>query len=421
MNILVIGNGGREHALCWKIAQSPLVNKLYCAQGNPGTAKVAENVNIHHSDEYGIRQFCLDNGVGLVVIGPEAPLVAGLADVLRQAGIAVFGPGRGGAQLEGSKGFMKDLCTKAGVATARYQRCTTLEQAEAFLETLTPPIVVKADGLAAGKGVYICASHLEADRACKALLSDQILGAAGQELILEEFLDGYEVSFFALCDGQDIMPFMTAQDYKRAFDGDQGPNTGGMGAISPATGWNDGMTDKVMQQVIRPVVDALNAQGCPYQGVLYAGLMVTPQGIKVLEFNARFGDPECQVLVRRLQSDIVPLLLAVANGTLATVAAPVWDPRPALTVVMANEGYPASPKPGSVIRHIPADTGQVVTFHAGTETDFRDHALLATGGRVLNITAIAASLPQARDAAYQAVDAVIWPEGFCRRDIGLNR
>jgi phosphoribosylamine--glycine ligase len=431
MNILVIGSGGREHALCWKIRQSPLCGQLYCAPGNAGIASVATCVELPQADAPAIRSFCAEKAIDLVVIGPEAPLVVGLADALRAEGLRVFGPGRGAAQLEGSKGFMKDLCDRAGVPTARYQRCATLAEAEAFLATLTPPIVVKADGLAAGKGVFICADHADAAAACRALLQDKVLGVAGQELVLEEFLDGYEVSFFALSDGQTVIPFATAQDYKRAHDDDLGPNTGGMGAYSPAmlqtaAGMmvraedDPAFTTQVMQTIIQPVVTALAAMGFPYQGVLYAGLMVGRAGPKLLEFNVRFGDPECQVLMRRLQSDVVPMLLAVAEGTLATAQA-AWDSRPALTVVMASTGYPGAYKQPTLISHIPAETPTVTTFHAGTTRDLRDGALLAVGGRVLNVTAIGETIAAARHDVYEIIGKIDWPDGFCRSDIGKAR
>lgn len=427
MNILVIGSGGREHALCWKIRQSPLCDRLYCAPGNAGIASVAECIELHHSDEPGIRTFCTGNKIDLVVIGPEAPLVAGLADYLRQEGFRVFGPGRGAAQLEGSKGFMKDLCAKAGVPTARYLRCTTLEAARDFMATLTPPIVVKADGLAAGKGVVICETLADAEAACRAMLEDKVLGVAGAELVIEEFLDGYEVSFFALSDGKTVIPFATAQDYKRAHDGDLGPNTGGMGAYSPAmlggqtrADADPAFTALIMRAIIQPVVDTLAAMGFPYQGVLYAGLMIGRAGPRLLEFNVRFGDPECQVLMRRLNSDVVPILLAVAEGRLDGVDAS-WDSRPALTVVMASQGYPGACKQPTLISHIPADTDAVTTFHAGTKRDFRDGALLAVGGRVLNVTAIGHTVAEARTAAYGMIERIQWPDGFCRSDIGKNQ
>jgi phosphoribosylamine--glycine ligase len=430
MNILVIGSGGREHALCWKIKQSPLCDRLYCAPGNAGIADVAECIDLHHSDEPGIRTFCTENAIDLVVIGPEAPLVAGLADDLRDAGFRVFGPGRGAAQLEGSKGFMKDLCARAGVPTAGYRRCATSAEAQAFLATLTPPLVVKADGLAAGKGVFICKDHTDAEAACRELLEDRVLGVAGQELVLEEFLEGYEVSFFALSDGKTVIPFATAQDYKRAHDGDLGPNTGGMGAYSPAMLQQHGgkavraeddpaFTALVMQAIIQPVVDTLADMGFPYQGVLYAGLMVGRTGPKLLEFNVRFGDPECQTLMRRLRSDIVPILVAVAEGTLRDVQAE-WDSRPALTVVMASQGYPGAYKQPTLISHIPADTATVTTFHAGTTRDFRDGALLAVGGRVLNVTATGGTITAAQRDAYDIIQKISWPDGFCRSDIGKS-
>jgi phosphoribosylamine---glycine ligase len=422
MNLLVIGSGGREHALCWKLRQSPLCRQLYCAPGNAGIADVATCVPLHHSDVPGIRLFCQNNAIDLVVIGPEGPLVAGLADVLRQDGVRVFGPGQGAAQLEGSKGFMKDLCARAGVPTARYRRCTTLAEAEAFLTTLTPPLVIKADGLAAGKGVFICDTLADAVAVCRDLIEDRVLGEAAQELVIEEFLKGFEVSFFALADGRDVLAFATAQDYKRAHDGDLGPNTGGMGGYSPAVLGagtdSEAFSERVMETLIRPVVRELAAMGFAYQGVLYAGLMVAPDGTpKLLEFNVRFGDPECQLLMRRLAGDLVPLLLAVAEGRLREVQAS-WHPDPALTVVMASAGYPGAYKQPTLIASLPADTADTVIFHAGTERDFRDNALLAVGGRVLNVTATGTTLAEAQTRAYAAIARIDWRDGFCRSDIG---
>ncbi|MGE4410104.1 MAG: phosphoribosylamine--glycine ligase [Sphingobium sp.] len=416
MNILLLGSGGREHALAWKLAQSPRVTTLYAAPGNPGIAQCATLVTLDATDHAAVVAFCAEKDVDLVVVGPEAPLVDGLADSLRAAGLAVFGPDKAPAQLEGSKGFTKNLCDRAAIPTAAYVRTTSLEQARAELTKFGLPVVIKADGLAAGKGVIIAETAGEADAALVDMFGGGF-GAAGAEVVLEEFMTGEEASFFALTDGKAIVAFGSAQDHKRVGDGDTGPNTGGMGAYSPARVLTPALEAEVMDRIIRPTVDTLAAEGTPYSGVLYAGLMLTAEGPKLIEYNARFGDPECQVLMMRLQDDLAALLLAVATGTLADHGPVTMSDNCALTVVMAAKGYPGTPEKGGAIGGIDAVSGpQVQIFHAGTA--MKDGALIANGGRVLNVTAIGASIGEAQARAYEAVDGLSFPTGFCRRDIG---
>jgi phosphoribosylamine---glycine ligase len=416
MNILLLGSGGREHALAWKLAQSPRLTKLYAAPGNPGIAEHSELVELDAADHAAVAGFCKDKDVGLVVIGPEAPLVDGLADSLRDAGVAVFGPSRLAAQLEGSKGFTKDLCHKAGIPTAGYVRATNVADAQAALVDFSLPVVIKADGLAAGKGVVIAMSEAEARDAIAHMFSGGF-GEAGAEVVIEEFLTGEEASFFALTDGKTVIPFGSAQDHKRVGDGDTGPNTGGMGAYSPAPVLTRALEERAMEEIVRPTVKAMADMGMPYNGVLYAGLMLTPQGPKLIEYNARFGDPECQVLMMRLIDDLVPLLLATAEGHLADHGPVALSDRTALTVVMAAKGYPGMPDKGGEIGGIPAaERYGAKIFHAGTA--MKDGQLVANGGRVLNVTALGANVTQAQAAAYAAVDAIEFPTGFCRRDIG---
>ena len=416
MNILLLGSGGREHALAWKLAQSPRLNKLYAAPGNPGIAEHSELVEIDATDHASVVAFCKDKAIGLVVIGPEAPLVDGLADSLRDAGVPVFGPSKLAAQLEGSKGFTKDLCHKAGIPTAGYVRATSIADAQAALVDFALPVVIKADGLAAGKGVVIAMSEAEAKEAIAHMFSGGF-GEAGAEVVIEEFLTGEEASFFALTDGKAVIPFGSAQDHKRVGDGDTGPNTGGMGAYSPAPVLTKALEERAMEEIVRPTVKAMADMGMPYNGVLYAGLMLTPQGPKLIEYNARFGDPECQVLMMRLIDDLVPLLLATAEGHLADHGPVALSDRTALTVVMAAKGYPGTPEKGGEIVGIPtAERYGAKIFHAGTAV--KDGQLVANGGRVLNVTALGANVTEAQAAAYAAVDAVEFPSGFCRRDIG---
>jgi phosphoribosylamine--glycine ligase len=416
MNILLLGSGGREHALAWKLAQSPSLTKLYAAPGNPGIAEEAECVALDLADHRAVSAFCADKAIGLVVIGPEAPLVDGLADSLRAAGVAVFGPSRAAARLEGSKGFAKDLCKRAGIPTAGYVRASSLEQARAALAHFAPPYVLKADGLAAGKGVVIAASLAEAEATLLDMLAGSF-GAAGAQVVIEEFMEGEEVSFFALTDGTTILPFGSAQDHKRVGEGDTGPNTGGMGAYSPARILTPELQARVIAEIIEPTVRTLRAEGTPYQGVLFAGLMLTAQGPKLIEYNVRFGDPECQVLMMRLESDLVALLDACARGDLAGHEV-VLSERAALTVVMAAKGYPGTPEKGGAIVLNHALASGVKIFHAGTA--LKDGVLVANGGRVLAVTATGASVTEAKARAYAAVDAIDFPSGFCRRDIGAR-
>ncbi|TNE40787.1 MAG: phosphoribosylamine--glycine ligase [Sphingomonadales bacterium] len=416
MNILLLGSGGREHALAWKLSQSPRVTTLYAAPGNPGIAQCATLVTLDATDHAAVTAFCAEKDVDLVVVGPEAPLVDGLADSLRAAGLAVFGPDKAPAQLEGSKGFTKNLCDRAAIPTAAYVRTTSLEQARAELTKFGLPVVIKADGLAAGKGVIIAETAGEADAALVDMFGGGF-GAAGAEVVLEEFMTGEEASFFALTDGKAIVAFGSAQDHKRVGDGDTGPNTGGMGAYSPARVLTPALEAEVMDRIIRPTVNTLAAEGTPYSGVLYAGLMLTAEGPKLIEYNARFGDPECQVLMMRLQDDLAALLLAVATGTLADHGPVTMSDNCALTVVMAAKGYPGTPEKGGAIGGIEMVSGpQVQIFHAGTA--LKDGALVANGGRVLNVTATGSSIGEAQARAYEAVDGLSFPTGFCRRDIG---
>ncbi len=416
MNILLIGSGGREHALATAIARSPLCSRLFCAPGNAGIADAAEIVKLDADDHAAVVAFCRDQRIGFVVIGPEAPLVGGLADALVAAGISCFGPSKAAAQLEGSKGFTKDLCAEFHIPTGAYARFTDAVSAKAYLAGKPLPIVVKADGLAAGKGVVIAETEADAIAAIDACF-DGAFGAAGSEVVIEEFLDGEEASFFALSDGDTAIPFGAAQDHKRVGDGDTGPNTGGMGAYSPAPVMTDDMIRRTMDEIIRPTVAGMKARGYPFKGVLFAGLMITRKGPELIEYNVRFGDPECQVLMTRLDSDILPALIATATGGLETVRLD-WSNDAALTVVMAADGYPGTPRKGTEIKGIDeADTVEgVKVFHAGTVRD--GDRILANGGRVLNVTARGRSVAEAQQRAYAAVDRLDWPEGFCRRDIG---
>ncbi|GAA0597817.1 phosphoribosylamine--glycine ligase [Caenispirillum bisanense] len=419
MKVLVVGSGGREHALCWKIAQSPLCEKLWCAPGNAGIAQVAECLPGLKAEEIpALVAWAKAQAIDLVVVGPEAPLVAGLADALRDAGISTFGPSAEAAELEGSKGFMKDVLARHGVPTAWYGRFTDIDDAKAFVREKGAPIVVKTDGLAAGKGVILCQTVAEAEAALDQMMGDKVFGAAGDEVVIEEFLTGEEASFFALVSGTDVIPLAAAQDHKAVGDGDTGPNTGGMGAYSPAPVVTPEVQARVMRECIVPTVEGMVADGRPYTGVLFAGLMIAPDGTpKVLEYNVRFGDPECQVLMMRLASDLLPVLKAAADGRLADVSL-AWKDEAALVVVMAANGYPGSYEKGSVIGGLAAAGAVpgVTVFHAGTAE--QDGAVVATGGRVLGVTALGADVREAQARAYQAVDALDWPGGFCRRDIG---
>ncbi|GAM01095.1 phosphoribosylamine--glycine ligase [Sphingomonas parapaucimobilis] len=413
MNVLLLGSGGREHALAWKLAQSNGLDTLYAAPGNPGIAAHATCVALNATDHAAVVAFVKDHDIGLVVVGPEAPLVDGLADSLRAEGVPVFGPSKAAAQLEGSKGFTKDLCRRADIPTAGYVRVNTLAEAQAALATTFGlPVVIKADGLAAGKGVTVAFTKAEAEGAIADLFS-----VPGAEVVIEEFLEGEEASLFVLTDGEALLPFGSAQDHKRVGDGDTGPNTGGMGAYSPARVLTPGLEQQAIDRIVRPTVDTLRAEGMPFSGVLYAGLMLTEQGPKLIEYNARFGDPECQVLMLRFQGDLLAVMLAVAEGRLAELPAPDFSDDPALTVVMAAAGYPGTPKAGGAIDAIDdAEATGAVVFQAGTRMD--GEQLVASGGRVLAVTASAATVGEAQAAAYRAVDAIRFPDGFCRRDIG---
>jgi len=418
MRILVVGSGGREHALCWSIAASPLTDKLYCAPGNAGIAAEAECVPVAADDLRGLVDFAVEARIDFVVVGPERPLTLGLVDRLEAAGVKAFGPSAEAAQLEGSKGFMKDLCARHGIPTAAYGRFTNAGAAKAFVAERGAPVVVKADGLAAGKGVIVAESLAEAEAAIDAMLTERRFGEAGTAIVVEEFLAGEEASFFALVDGTTALPLASAQDHKRVGDGDTGSNTGGMGAYSPAPNVDAAMADEIMARIVTPTVAAMAAEGRPFKGVLYAGLMLTGEGPKLLEYNVRFGDPECQVLCVRLMSDLLPALIAARDGVLGSLDLR-WHDRTALTVVMAAKGYPGDTVKGTEIRGLEAAAAlpDVTIFHAGTRRA-ADGRLLADGGRVLGLTALGATVAEARARAYRAVEMIDWPDGFCRRDIG---
>jgi len=416
MNILLLGSGGREHALAWKMAASPLTDRLYCAPGNAGIARDAECVALDLADHAAVIAFCRTTGIDFVVVGPEAPLCAGIVDDLEAAGIKTFGPTKAAARLEGSKGFTKDLCRANGIPTAAYERFSAANPAKVYLRSRGAPIVVKADGLAAGKGVVVAQTVAEAETAIDMMFGGG-LGEAGGEVVVEEYLDGEEASFFALCDGETAIPLTTAQDHKRAYDGDKGPNTGGMGAYSPAPNIDAAMSARIMTEIVAPTMQAMKAMGAPYKGVLYAGLMIAGEGPKLIEYNARFGDPETQVLMLRLMSDLVPALLASRDGMLKNFDLR-WYADPALTVVMAAKGYPGTYARGTVIEGLDeaAAVEGVEIFHAGTKAE--GGKILANGGRVLDISAIGKTVGEAQKRAYEAVGLIRWPEGFCRHDIG---
>ena len=413
--VLVIGSGGREHALCWRLKQSPQVGEVFCSPGNGGISEDVECVKL--SCHSAIVDFCKEKNIDLVVVGAEQPLVDGISDALEKAGITVFGPSQKGAQLEASKGFMKDLCKKYNIPTAAYGFFNTISDAKQFLEGKNFPIVVKADGLAAGKGVIIAQDKNEALAALDEMFSGKIAG--GNSVVIEEFLDGEEVSFFALSDGDTAIEFGYAQDHKRAFDGDKGPNTGGMGTYSPPPVASDVVRKEIMEKVILPTVAAMKKEGATYRGVLFAGMMLTKTGAKLLEYNVRFGDPETQSLMMRFSGDLYQTLHTCAVGNLA--AADIrFDARPALCVIMATQGYPGAYDKGSEIKNLrkASSLRDIKIFHAGTEKI--DGKILAVGGRVLGITALGNNIKDAQTLAYQAVDLIDWPEGFCRRDIGFR-
>ena len=417
MNILLVGSGGREHALAWKIAQSPLATRLVTAPGNPGIASVCEVRDIKVTDVEGLVALAREIDAGLVVVGPEVALEVGLADRLAEVGIPCFGPTASAARLETSKAFTKDFCARHNLPTAAYGVFETADAAASFLDVQTAPYVIKADGLAAGKGVVIAATRAEADAAVLDMLGGRF-GSAGARVVIEEFMDGEEASLFALCDGETALFFGAAQDHKRAFDGDEGPNTGGMGTYSPPPVLTDALAEQAFREQVLAAIEGMAAEGNPYKGVLYAGLMLTSTGPRLVEFNARFGDPECQVLMLRLESDIVPYLLAAATGDLAAMAPPVWRDESAVCVVVAAKGYPDAPVSGGLIEDAEADFGnEAVVFHAGTRRD-PDGTLRAAGGRVLGVTALGATLHEARDIAYAAIGAIGFEDGFYRTDIG---
>jgi phosphoribosylamine--glycine ligase len=436
MNILIIGGGGREHALAWKLAASPLADRLYCAPGNAGIAREAECVALDPADHGAVAAFCKAKSIDFVVVGPEGPLAAGLVDDLEAAGIKTFGPSRAAARLEASKGFAKDLCRANNIPTAAYECCASAGAAKDCVRRMGTPVVVKADGLAAGKGVVVAMTPAEADAAITAIFGPEdgvrtpAFAGAGYDrptypssvvcppsAVIEEFLAGEEASFFVLADGEDAVPLATAQDHKRAFDGDRGPNTGGMGACSPAAVMTGDLEKRALAEIVMPTLRAMKAMGAPYKGVLYAGLMITAQGPKLIEYNARFGDPECQVLMLRLMSDLLPALIAARDGVLKNFALR-WYKEAALAVVMATQGYPGNYATGSAISGLDeaARIEGVEIFHAGTKRD--NGRIVAHGGRVLDVCAVGATVTQARERAYAAVDRIVWPEGFCRRDIG---
>jgi phosphoribosylamine--glycine ligase len=416
MKVLLIGSGGREHALAWKIAASPMLTKLYAAPGNPGIAQEAECVALDISNHAAVVALCAEKEIDLFVVGPEAPLVVGIADDLRAAGIRVFGPSKAAAQLEGSKGFTKDLCARQNIPTGAYRRFTDAAEAKAYVQEQGAPIVIKADGLAAGKGVTVAMTIEEALQAIDACF-DGAFGGAGTEVVVEAYLDGEEASFFCLCDGKTALPFGTAQDHKRVGDGDTGPNTGGMGAYSPAPVMTPELVERTMREIVEPTMRGMAEMGTPFSGVLFVGLMITADGPKLIEYNVRFGDPETQVLMMRLKDDLVVLLSAAADAQLAHMSVR-WRDEAALTVVMAAEGYPGTPQKGSVIRGLEKASEGSEIFHAGTAE--RNGEIIANGGRVLNVTAMGATVTEAQQKAYEAVDLIDWPEGFCRRDIGFR-
>jgi phosphoribosylamine--glycine ligase len=420
VKVLLVGSGGREHALAWALAKSPMLTKLYCAPGNAGIAQVAECVPIVATDFTGLAKFAVEARIDFAVIAADAQLVGGLWDVLEAAGIRALGPSKGAAVLEGSKGFVKDLCVEAGIPTAAYRRFTDPVPAKTFADSMGYPVVIKADGLAAGKGVIIAADKSESEKAIDFMFEGGF-GDSGNAIVVEEFMEGEEASFFALSDGTNVIPLAGAQDHKRVGDGDVGPNTGGMGAYSPAPVLTDALEQIAMEQFIKPTVAAMAARGLPYIGVLYLGLMITRNGPKLVEYNARFGDPECQVLMPRLKSDLLATLVAARDGKLSPLE---WRDEVALTVVMASKGYPGAYQKGHVITGLGAAAQMpgVTIFHAGTE--MRESDIVATGGRVLDVTAVGKDVAEARARAYAAVDLIHWEGAFCRRDIGwraLNR
>ncbi|MFK8032529.1 MAG: phosphoribosylamine--glycine ligase [Hyphomicrobiales bacterium] len=416
MNVFLIGHGGREHALGWKLAQSPMLTTLWSTGSNPALSAISKPSNVDAADHPSVVQFCKANQIELVVVGPEAPLVAGLVDDLQAAGIAAFGPSKAAAQLEGSKYFTKAVCDEAKIPTAGFGHFSNLNDAKAYLGETGAPIVIKADGLAAGKGVTVAMTMDEANSALEDCFAGHF-GDAGASVVIEEFLNGEEASIFVLCDGENMLTLASAQDHKRVGDGDIGPNTGGMGAYSPAPVVKESVLQQTLDQIIAPTLKTLSDRGTPYRGVLYAGLMINEEGPKLIEYNCRFGDPECQVLMMRMKSDLLPLLLASATGSLKDAHID-WHDAAALTVVLASNGYPGAYKKGTIISGLDklSDADDVVVFHAGTKQDGAN--IVSDGGRVLTVTALGDTISQAQSAAYKAVESIDWPEGFCRKDIG---
>ena len=418
MKVLVVGSGGREHALCWAFAKSPLCSTLFCAPGNPGIEEIATCLPVKADDVSALVAASLENEIDFVMIGPEVPLSLGLADALRTAGLTCFGPSKAAAQLEASKGFMKDLCKKYNIPTAAYERFSDPQKAKAYVQEQGAPIVIKADGLAAGKGVTIAQTVEEAFTAIDESMTGGAFGAAGAQIVVEEFMTGEEASFFALCDGNNALYFASAQDHKAVYDGDKGPNTGGMGAYSPAPVIDDAMRDRVMKEIILPTMEGMKKDGTPFAGIFFAGLMITNTGPRLIEYNARFGDPETQAMLPRLKSDLLSALFATAKGLLGGIELH-WHDYAALCVVMAANGYPAAYEKGSVIKGLDkaAKVEDGMVFHAGTARNDADE-ITANGGRVLGVTGWAPTITQAQKKAYETVDKINWPQGFCRRDIG---
>jgi phosphoribosylamine--glycine ligase len=420
MRVLVVGQGGREHALCTKIAQSPLCDELFCAPGNAGIAEIASCAPVPVDDTAGLINLCKEKGIDFVVVGPEDPLVAGLADELEANGFPTFGPSKLAARLEGSKSFTKEFCEAYNIPTAAFGKFTDAGAAKSYIQKHGVPVVVKADGLAAGKGVTIAQTFEEASQAIDDALTDDKFGNAGHEIVIEEFMSGKEFSFFAFVDGTHILPLATAQDYKRVGDGDQGPNTGGMGATSPAMGLPQGIEKEIISKIIEPTVQGMQKIGSPFKGILYAGIMLTDGGPKLIEYNVRFGDPECQAMLMRMDTDLLPILIAAREGKLSQFDLS-WDQKSTVCIVMAADGYPESPKRGTAISGLSeagATDPDVKIFHAATQMEGK--RLVANGGRVLNIVAHAPTIAEARSKAYAVVDKINWPEGFYRRDIAAS-
>jgi phosphoribosylamine--glycine ligase len=418
VKILLLGSGGREHSLAWKLAQSPRFETLFCAPGNAGISEVATCVEIDINAPQAVLAFCQIQAVDFVVVGPEAPLVTGVTDILRANNIAVFGASKAAAQLESSKTFTKQVCDARHIPTAAYADFDNLDDASTYLQSQSMPIVIKADGLAAGKGVVIAQTHAEAQDAVKNVFDGAFGADSGTRVVIEEFMQGEEVSFFVISDGETAVPLASAQDHKRAFDGDTGPNTGGMGAYSPAEIFTPELQQEVMDKIIHPTLAEMAERGTPFQGVLYAGLMLTTEGPRLVEYNVRFGDPECQVLMLRLESDLVDLLYAAATKNLSHITSPKWSDETAITVVMATQGYPGSYEKGSRIK-LGQSMENVQVFHAGTK--YEGGTLTAVGGRVLNVCATGKTVAEARDRAYERINAIEWPEGFYRKDIAWRR